>query len=145
MPLLTIGKLAKKTGLSTKTIRFYEGIGLIAQAKRAENGYRIYTETVIGELALIKSARELGFPIPEIRRLMSGCENNDCEHAKEYVEKEVTGYMLVLDKKIEQLQLLKTKLQALQSNIRNQPENSQGIYCCNIFNQLDQLSKGGEE
>src|SRR5215469_8231510 len=108
--MLRIGELAKQVGLPTKTIRFYEEIGLISQAQRAENGYRVYSESAVEELSLIKHARDLGLPIPEIRKLMIGCTDGNCDHTKEYVKKEVGDYLRILNQKIQQLQELKVQL-----------------------------------
>lgn len=141
---LTIGKLSQKTGLPTKTIRFYEDIGLITKAKRAQNGYRVYLDNADEELLLIKNARDLGLPIPQIRKLMVGCENGDCEHTKEYVEKHVHEYLDILDKKIKQMQQLKEKLETLKKTIHDEPNKFEEVYCCNILNQITKL-EGGEE
>lgn len=144
--MLTIGSLGKQVGLPTKTIRFYEEIGLISKARRAANGYRVYSEKAIEELTLIKYARDLGLPIPEIRKLIIGCENGDCAHTKDYVEKEIGGYIAKLDEKIEKLQTISTQLKRLRKslvlNTTNCDDNS---YCCNILSQIESLSKGGEK
>ena len=70
--MVTIGELGKKTKLSTKTIRFYETIGLIQKPKRADNGYRMYPSETIDELSLIKNARDLGLPIAQIKKIDAG-------------------------------------------------------------------------
>ncbi len=141
--MVTIGALSKKVGLPTKTIRFYEDIGLISSPKRLENGYRDYPESAIEELSLIKNVRDLGLPIPEIKKLMKGCENGDCEHAKGYMEKEITNYVTVLDEKIKQLQILRLQLKNLHNDV-TQTKNWKGTtYCCNILKQLT-VTKGGD-
>lgn len=144
--MLSIGNLGKQVGLPTKTIRFYEEIGLISKARRAENGYRVYSEKAIEELTLIKHARDLGLPIPEIRKLMIGCENGDCTHKREYVEKEIGDYITKLDEKIEQLQTLSTQLKSLKNNlVLNTANCDNKTYCCNILSQIESLPKGGEK
>lgn len=140
---LTIGTLGKRVGLPAKTIRFYEDIGLISQPKRADNGYRVYEEKAVEELTLIKNARDLGLPIPEIKKLMVGCENGDCEHAKEYVEKEIGDYVEKLDKNIEQMQTLRTRLKSLGKHIDTNEDCNGTSYPCNILKQLTDVSKGG--
>lgn len=135
--MLTIGQLSKQVSLPTKTIRFYEEIGLISQPSRAENGYRIYPESSIEELSLIKNARDLGLPIPEIKKLMVGCIDGDCDHTKKYIQMEIREYMTQLDKKISELQSLQARLISLNKSIAKDTENA---YCCNLLSQL----KGGE-
>ncbi|MGL5304470.1 MAG: MerR family DNA-binding transcriptional regulator, partial [Aeromonas sp.] len=54
---MNISKVASATGLTAKTIRYYESIGLIGAPIRRENGYRSYTEGALRELRFIKRAR----------------------------------------------------------------------------------------
>ena len=142
---LTIGELAKETGVPTKTIRFYESIGLIEEPERQENGYRVYPESRIEELTIIKNVRDLGLPIPQIKKLMRGCENGDCSHSGEYIDKEIAEYMGVLNTKINQLTHLKAQLQKLRKNVAQCEGETCGTYCCNVLGQIAELEKGGEE
>jgi len=61
-----IGEASKKTGLSIKAIRFYEKIGLIKQPER-KGRYRVYEETHIELLVLIKEAKELGITLSKLQ------------------------------------------------------------------------------
>lgn len=67
---MNIGQAAKASGVSAKMIRYYERIGLIPQAGRSEAGYRVYTQPEIDTLRFVHRAREFGFPIERIRRLV---------------------------------------------------------------------------
>jgi MerR family copper efflux transcriptional regulator len=142
---LTIGQLAKQTGVSTKTIRFYESIGLIAEPERLENGYRAYPLSRVEELTIIKNVRDLGLPIPQIKKLMLGCPDGDCSHSGEYIDKEIAEYTDVLSTKINQLTHLKTQLQKLRKSVDACSGDHEGTYCCNVLGQIAELSKGGEE
>lgn len=142
---LTIGNLSKSVGLSTKTIRYYEEINLITSAERSENGYRTYPNSAIEELQLIKSARDLGLPISEIKKLMKGCESGDCLHSGEYLDREISNYLKLLSGQLLQMTELKNKLTKLKHRL-NTPEklcNANSKYCCNILHQLVD-DKGGE-
>jgi DNA-binding transcriptional MerR regulator len=68
---MKIGELAKRSGLTTSRIRFYEAAGLISVARRA-NGYRAYSAEALTALNIITSAQDAGFTLDEIRRLMPG-------------------------------------------------------------------------
>lgn len=141
---LKIGELAKATGVPTKTIRFYESIGLLENPVRSENKYRSYPYSRVEELTIIKNVRELGLPIPQIKRLMQGCENGDCSHSGEYIEAEIKEYTEVLTTKIAQLSHLKTQLQKLRTTITECSGEHEGKYCCNVLGQISQIEKGGE-
>ena len=67
---MNIGQAAKRTGLSVKTIHYYESIGLVT-ANRKNNGYRDYEEALVHKLAFVQRARGLGFAIDECRALLS--------------------------------------------------------------------------
>lgn len=66
-----IGRLARETGLSVDTIRFYEREGLLREPPRSEGGFRLYATGDVGHLRFIRRAQELGFSLAEVRELLS--------------------------------------------------------------------------
>lgn len=71
MEHLTIGQLAKKTGVGIDTIRYYERQGLIPEPLRRESGYRQYSCEMIKRIQFIRHAKDLGFSLKEINELLS--------------------------------------------------------------------------
>lgn len=71
MSMLTIGAVARRSGVATSTIRYYEQIGLLPAPPRV-NGQRRYTLTVLDTLALIREAQQSGFSLMEINTLVHG-------------------------------------------------------------------------
>jgi Cu(I)-responsive transcriptional regulator len=67
---MNIGETARASGISAKMIRYYESIALIAPAERTEGGYRAYGPDDVHVLRFIRRARDLGFPMAEIGRLL---------------------------------------------------------------------------
>lgn len=67
---MTIGEAAARSGVSAKMIRHYEAIGLI-EAERRANGYRAYGPRDVSVLRFIRHARDLAFPLEDIRRLLA--------------------------------------------------------------------------
>ena len=74
---MNIGKVSAKTGVSTKTIRYYESVGLIPSAQRAANGYRVYDQVDVQALRFIQRARGLGFSVPEVANLLALWRDKD--------------------------------------------------------------------
>src|SRR6266568_4864677 len=68
--LLQIGEVAKLIGVSTKTIRYYHEIGLLAEPKRTEGGYRLYTAQDLLRLQRIRRLRSLGLPLDRIKEIL---------------------------------------------------------------------------
>lgn len=68
---LTIGRLAQSAGVNLETIRYYERIGLMPEPSRTSGGHRSYAPEHVQRLRFIRRARELGFGLDAIRRLIS--------------------------------------------------------------------------
>lgn len=73
-----IGDIAKSTGLSVKTIRFYCDKGLLNPAGRTEGKYRLFDETSELELKLVRSLRSLDMPVDEVKTFMETRRSGEC-------------------------------------------------------------------
>lgn len=82
--------MAEASGVSAKTIRYYESIGLLAEPERNELGYRSYDATVLGRLAFIAAAQALGFTLGEIREIIGYRERGEppCQHVLELMKRQ---------------------------------------------------------
>ena len=67
---MNIGEVAKRSGTNAKTIRYYEQQGLLAAARRGENGYRVYDDDDVHRLSFIRRARSLGFSVKDVAALL---------------------------------------------------------------------------
>jgi MerR family transcriptional regulator, copper efflux regulator len=65
-----IGEVAERVGLSLRTVRYYEEVGLIAPDERTDGGFRLYTEENIDRLLTIKQMKPLGFSVEDMRELL---------------------------------------------------------------------------
>jgi MerR family redox-sensitive transcriptional activator SoxR len=71
MPGMSIGEVARKMGLRSSAIRYYERLGLIPKAPRV-SGRRLYDDRVLERLAMVRFAQHVGFTIAEIKVLLGG-------------------------------------------------------------------------
>jgi len=68
--LMQIGQVAERTGLSLRTIRFYEENGLVVPTMRSEGGYRLYSDDDVARLEVVKRMKPLGFSLEEMQQLL---------------------------------------------------------------------------
>jgi DNA-binding transcriptional MerR regulator len=85
---LRIGGLAARTGTNAPTIRYYEEIGLLPPAGRREGGQRCFDEDDVKRLTFIRRCREFGFPIEQVRTLVSLMHDpaRSCMEARELAQ-----------------------------------------------------------
>ncbi len=68
--LMQIGELAKRANTTTKTIRYYERIGLVKPAERGANRYRLYERETLGRVRFIRRAKQMGLSLDEVTSLI---------------------------------------------------------------------------
>ena len=106
-----IGEAASASGVSAKTIRYYEAAGLVAIANRSAGGYRVYTQADVFMLRFIKRARELGFSIERIRRLLDLWQ--DKSRASRDVKRLALDHIAEIRAKIAAMTSMRDAVQAL--------------------------------
>ncbi|MCL4104090.1 UNVERIFIED_CONTAM: hypothetical protein GTU68_034952 [Idotea baltica] len=114
---MNISQASRRSGLSTKTIRYYEEINLISQAQRGANGYRQYDARAVRELVFLSRSREVGFNLEESGQLLALLRDSGrhSAHAKS----------LVLDK-AQQLQTRIDQLVSMQDVLRTMANRCNG-------------------
>ncbi len=105
---MKIGTLAERAGLSTKTIRYYEKVGLIDPPPRTEGGYRAYVDDDIDILRFVARARGLGFSVKECKTLLT--LYSDRSRASADVKALALAHIEEVDRKIKELQSIRLTL-----------------------------------
>ena len=79
---MLIGEVARRSGVSAKTLRYYEDIGLVPRPDRSTSGYRDYHPSVLDRIAFIRSSQGLGLSLGEIRSIVALREDGEtpCAH-----------------------------------------------------------------
>jgi MerR family transcriptional regulator, copper efflux regulator len=108
---LNISEAAHESGVSAKMIRHYESLGLLKQAKRTVAGYRIYEPGDVHILRFIRRARDLGFSIKDVERLLGLWGNR--RRASADVRRVAAQHLAELDRKITELQAMRRTLEHL--------------------------------
>jgi MerR family transcriptional regulator, copper efflux regulator len=109
--LLNIGEAAAASGVSAKSIRHYEQIGLIPPANRSFANYRLYSQKELHTLRFIKSARALGFSIAKIGQLLNLWQDQQRNSAD--VKQVALEHVAELDAQIKELQSMRDTLASL--------------------------------
>ncbi|MET0220364.1 helix-turn-helix domain-containing protein [Tardiphaga sp.] len=125
----TIGEASRLTGIKVPTIRYYEGIGLLAAPARTEGKQRRYRAEDIARLNFIRHARDLGFEIADISELLALSEGPDQSCAQ--VDVITRRHLADVDRRIAQLTALRGEL------MRMVDECSHGRVCeCRVIETL---------
>ncbi len=113
---MNIGEAAKRSGVSARMIRHYEGIGLIPTAKRAGSGYRTYSGHDVHTLRFVRQARNLGFSVEQIEQLLGLWRNQRRPSSK--VKALALAHVAELDARIRNLGAMKATLEHLAVHCR---------------------------
>ena len=114
--LWKVGELAKRAGLSVRTLHYYEEVGLLAPSYRTQSGHRLYDESDIVRLQQIMSLRQLGFSLDEIR---------DCLNQSDFsLGRVIELHISRLREQIESERRLCDRLEAIAASLRSSGEVS---------------------
>ena len=108
---MQIGTVARKSGVPTKTIRYYESVGLIAAARRQPSGYRAYDDPDVQTLRFIQRARGLGFSVRQVGDLLALWQDRERHSAQVKALSET--HLAEIDRKIAELRGMRDTLENL--------------------------------
>jgi len=108
---MQIGELANTAGVTTKTIRYYESIGVLDEPARTDSGYRSYEPAAVERLDFVKQAQSTGLALAEIKSILEIKDQGGqtCEHTKALLRQHLDE----LDERIVELQAARVELQAM--------------------------------
>lgn len=108
---MKVGELADSVGVTAKTVRYYESIGLLAEPDRTASGYRDYAPEAIERLRFVRDAQSTGLSLTEIASVLElkSAGERSCEHTSELLAR----HLAELDEQIERFVQTRTELQRL--------------------------------
>ncbi len=108
---MQIGQIAKLSGCTVETVRYYEKEGLIAAPERQANGYRRYNKSHLAQLVFVRHCRSLDLPLEDIQTLqtLKSIPEQQCHEISELVDSQISR----IERQIRSLQQLKKQLRTL--------------------------------
>lgn len=143
--MLTIADIAKASGVSPHTVRYYVREALISPAAQAENRYRLFTEQDITRLRFIRMAKKLGFTLSEIRQILEHASlgESPCADVREIIQQHIVENR----QKIRDLQALQTRMEQALEKWQDMPDKTpDGNSICHLIESMsEQTTDSGEE
>ncbi len=131
--MFPIGELSARTGISTKTIRYYEEIGVLPPARRNdENSYRLYDEADAERLNFIRRTRALDFALGDIIEILAFRDREEppCHYVMTLMEMQIEQ----ISARIRDLERIRDELMALHKAGESLPEDVQMRACvCHLI------------
>lgn len=111
---MRIGELSERSGVPTKTIRYWEQSGLVAEPARTRSGYRDYHDDTLAVLRFVRSAQAAGFTVAEIAQIIDIRSRGEapCEHVTTLIERHLAD----IDHRMAELRKVRTQLRGLAAN-----------------------------
>ena len=129
---MRIGELASRTGLTVKTLRFYEQAGVLPAADRLPSGYRDYRDAAVARLDFVKAARAAGLTLAEISQVVAVREDegSPCQHVTELLD----AHAAALDQRIAELTALRADIEGLRQRAgKLDPSDCDPAAVCHIL------------
>jgi len=137
---MRVGELAAQGGVTPKTVRYYESIGLLAPPQRLANGYREYEVDAVERLRFVRDAQASGLTLAEAGEILSMKDSGKgtCMHSRALIERHIGD----IDNQIASLLAAKGELTALQRRAESlDPADCTEANTCQVFS-LDLPPKG---
>lgn len=110
---LRVSDLAERAGIAPSTVRFYERAGLLSPARRAENGYRVFEESALEELAFISRAKGIGMSLEDIADLVAAWPTGECQSLQARLRTFLAGRIGQIREQLAELRAFEGQLQAV--------------------------------
>lgn len=135
---LRAGQVADAVGVNVETLRYYERRGIIAEPQRSPGGHRLYPETAITTLRVIKAAQSLGFTLEEVAELLEAGHGHGHQHGLRSgrrpagLQERTEAKLAEVEQKIADLQVIRASLIAARDAGCDDLVQCAGSDCCPI-------------
>jgi len=129
METFQIAELARRTGFTRPTLRYYEEIGLLEEPERSESGYRVYDRDDEARLQFIRRAKRLGLSLDDIRDLVGVWTGGECATTRRQLRELVEHKITAVREQVEESATFLRQLEAVSDRLTEEPEVTDGCRC----------------
>jgi DNA-binding transcriptional MerR regulator len=126
---LTVGQLARATGVPAKTIRYYEQVGVLPMPKRSGAGYRHYSRHDVHRLLFIRRARALGLSLANLKALTAELDSGECLTMRPRLYALVTEQLRTVQQQMAEFQVLEQQLTQVLQRLQTTAPTSHANGC----------------
>ena len=126
---LTIGRLARTTGVAAKTIRYYEQIGVLPPPSRTAAGYRQYTGAGVQRLLFVRRARALGLPLRHLKGLTAALDGGSRPALRSRLLEMIRAHLGAVQRRIGELEVLQRQLEQIEHRLETPPRGNSAGRC----------------
>ncbi|MCA2682456.1 MAG: MerR family transcriptional regulator [Microcystis sp. M038S2] len=128
--MLKIGQLSRESGVSIKTIRYYEELGLIQSPERTEGQFRLFTPDTVHRLLFVKRLQSLGLSLQESRECLVIHDHGELPCGD--IQEKLIKHIAEIDQQVEQLLLLRQQLTETLQVWTDTPVKDDQFICPNL-------------
>ena len=142
--MMRIGELARRCAVTTRAIRHYERVSILAAAERTEAGYRLYGEDAPSRLAFVRAAQGVGLTLGEIAEVIAFRDRGQarCGHVLALIERRTAE----LAERIGEMQMLRLELESLAERARSlDPADCSADAVCHIIGRRPDAGRAEEQ
>lgn len=113
MAHLNVSELAEHAGIAPSAVRYYERVGLLSPPSRAANGYRVYDEDAVAELAFIAKAQGIGMTLDEIQELLTVWPTGECRLLQARLRQFLVDRIAQVQRQVDELSAFRLELESV--------------------------------
>ena len=115
--LLQIGDAAERVGLSLRTVRYWEEIGLVEPESRSKGGFRLYSEADLARLLVVKAMKPLGLTLEQMREILDLVHAAEVPNPSDEVVARIETYTRLVQEKVDHLERYLEDARVLQGEL----------------------------
>ena len=138
--MLTVSEVAKQTGVSAHTVRYYVREGLLTPNKQADNSYNLFSPKEVSRLRFIRTAKMLGFTLNEVRKILENAQMGEspCTDVREIIQQ----HILSNRRRIIEMQQLQKRMERAVTKWGEMPDSTpDGHSICHLIESMSDIEE----